>query len=476
MINKIDINNFALFNNFSWDNSIGKNVAFKTVNIIYGRNYAGKTTLSRIFRCVEKGEVHQHYSSADFSISTNNKSLTQHNLNSVPDDINIRVYNTDFVKDNLSWLHNDDGKITPFALVGSINIELDKKIQDINEKLGKEEDKNGLHFELSEKIAIHKKTQGRLENKERALDKELGNKAKLIKENTSLFDVPVYNIISIRKDIKKTTESSKLSDEAINEKKNLLKEESKRDINKLPEYISKFSAFYEKTNNLLTKNIKPSQTITDLISDSILQDWVWQGINKHKNKRDSCGFCGNPLSTDLWEKLDSHFNEESKTLRTNIEAQIKLLETAKHSINNYHQIPNKENFYASLHVKCDNLHKQWQEIKISYSNNISHLIEELQEREKDIFAARNAIEVNDLSENIAILFKEFNKLIEEHNRKSSTLNIDQQNARNDLRLSEIATFLQTTNHQDKVKEIDQLKKETADLDDAKSKRKKLLIR
>jgi len=281
MINKIDINKFALFNGFSWDKSIiGKDAVFKTVNIIYGRNYSGKTTLSRIFRCVEKGEIHQHYLDASFSISlSDGKFLTQNNLNSISDDIKVRVYNTDFVKDNLSWLHNDDGTIKPFTLLGSINVELDIKIKDIEEKLGKEDEKKGLLFELSEKATIHNKTQSHLRTKENTLKRQLSEKAQRIKTNATLYNVPVYNITSINKDIPKATESSILSDEEVDNKKNLLREETKDNIPKLSESKPKFSDFYIKTNALLTKEIKPSQPIIDLINDKLLQEWTRQGID-----------------------------------------------------------------------------------------------------------------------------------------------------------------------------------------------------
>ena len=52
-----DIKNLAVFKNFKWDNSVktkdGKIDVFKDINIFYGRNYSGKTTLSRIFRAYE---------------------------------------------------------------------------------------------------------------------------------------------------------------------------------------------------------------------------------------------------------------------------------------------------------------------------------------------------------------------------------------------------------------------------------------
>lgn len=55
MIAKIDIERFGLFSNYYWKQHIGteNNQIFNKMNIIYGRNYSGKTTLSRIFRCIE---------------------------------------------------------------------------------------------------------------------------------------------------------------------------------------------------------------------------------------------------------------------------------------------------------------------------------------------------------------------------------------------------------------------------------------
>ena len=46
------INNLAVFNDFKWDSFVkAKNGVvqyLKQINILYGRNYSGKTTLSRI--------------------------------------------------------------------------------------------------------------------------------------------------------------------------------------------------------------------------------------------------------------------------------------------------------------------------------------------------------------------------------------------------------------------------------------------
>ena len=53
------IKNLAVFEDYNWDEHVkdknGSVQNFKDINIIYGRNYSGKTTLSRIFRAFETG-------------------------------------------------------------------------------------------------------------------------------------------------------------------------------------------------------------------------------------------------------------------------------------------------------------------------------------------------------------------------------------------------------------------------------------
>jgi AAA15 family ATPase/GTPase len=51
----------AVYKSFDWDRTVkepnNRVAEFKSVNIIYGRNYSGKTTLSRVFRACETGCV-----------------------------------------------------------------------------------------------------------------------------------------------------------------------------------------------------------------------------------------------------------------------------------------------------------------------------------------------------------------------------------------------------------------------------------
>ena len=149
MIQKIDITKFGIYKDYKWDSNVGKDFYFKSVNIIYGRNYSGKTTLSRIFRTLEKKVLHNDFLDSNFEFllsdgkKINNQNLSQENLK-------IFVYNRDFVKDNLSWLHKDDGTIEPFTILGETNNEIKPKIEKIEKKINGTDKKLGLQFKLTQ--------------------------------------------------------------------------------------------------------------------------------------------------------------------------------------------------------------------------------------------------------------------------------------------------------------------------------------
>jgi wobble nucleotide-excising tRNase len=89
----------AVFQNFQRDSSVrddGDNkVEFKKVNILYGRNYSGKTTLSRIFRALKTGTISKKYTSPEFQVSfKDGTKKTQNSLNNHGKV--IRVFNEDF--------------------------------------------------------------------------------------------------------------------------------------------------------------------------------------------------------------------------------------------------------------------------------------------------------------------------------------------------------------------------------------------
>jgi len=459
MIKKIDIAKFGLFENFKWDTFVGRNETFRRLNIIYGRNYSGKTTLSRILNTIFEKQLPLNYENGNFNVTfTDGSTINQNNLSTANHNYNLRVYNSDFVKKNLSWLHKDDGTISPFTILGSKNIEIDVKIKEIDAFLGKLEDNIGLLFDKQELFKTYNLKKNESQSKANELDTKLTDKAREIKNNAPIYNVPTYQIRTIKGDLIESIKQGELASEDISELKKLLKEEEKQSITSLQEIKPDFANQLNQVNELLKKQIKPSEPILELVNNSLLQEWVRRGIDKHKGLRDSCGFCGNPINETLWEKLDAHFSKESEELRKEIKLKIDKLEQSKVNLSEFFALL-KEDFYSNLHSEFDTLQKQWNSVTKSYIKSIDILISELSEREKDIFKAREITTISDVSETIFETIKAINILIKEHSNKSSTLKSDQNKARIKLIYSEIAKFLTVINYQDKVLTIEKLEAE-----------------
>jgi wobble nucleotide-excising tRNase len=299
------------------------------------------------------------------------------------------------------------------------------------------------------------------------LDDKLREKAKNIKNNTTLYAAPTYQINTIKTDIPKAKKQGQLSPEQIVDKQKLLKEDPKVEIIRLKEAKPNFASYYIQTIELLQKKIKPSQPITELVNDSLLQEWARQGIDKHKGKREICGFCGNPIDSELWGKLDAHFSKESEELRKEIKAKIDNLEQAKSNLDSFINLT-KEQFYSNLHSGFDAVNKKWLATTKTYSKSIDSLTNALKEREKDIFKERALEEISDVSETVLETIKEFNGLIDFHNRKTETLEKDQKTAMQELKFSDIASFIVKINYDNELVNIQKLedehKKHKDDLD------------
>lgn len=74
-----EVAELGTFSNFTWNDQ--KCSEFKQYNFIYGWNYSGKTTLSRLFRCLECGKPHPNYPGMRFKIETDDKkTITEKNV------------------------------------------------------------------------------------------------------------------------------------------------------------------------------------------------------------------------------------------------------------------------------------------------------------------------------------------------------------------------------------------------------------
>lgn len=468
MIKKIDIKKFGLFSDYNWDTEVGNDLekdVFKKVNILYGRNYSGKTTLSRIFRCVENKELHEDYEDAEFIITTDEGTINQADLNY---NKQIRVYNTDFVKKNLSWLHdNDNGKIEPFTLVSIGEPEIEKNIQELEKDIKNIDIKLGTLSEgadsFEEDTLYFKKDLKGIELRDIIKNiSELEDNLKDQKSNKANRDIKTDNNLHNQKrvygfrnieieieDIRNNNLNCLLTEEEIEFQKSIIKEDEKNSISSIPPLNLNFTSYLTSIRHLLTKEIKMSKEISESIERDLL-DWLKLGCKLHK-ETDICEFCQNPISTQRRNELEAFINKETEELEEKIPTLINQLESQKTAIESYLSKYNikKDRFYVVLQPKFDEIKSKWEKAEINWIEQIDLLKDNLSNRLKDLYTPIKDIDFKDIEVNTVDfnpIIDEFNNLIVENNNKTKTIEEEKDSAREKLRYHTIKKFLTDINY------------------------------
>ncbi|WP_186058776.1 AAA family ATPase [Burkholderia gladioli] len=462
MINQIDIASFGSFQGLDWKKTVrdsGKNVKpFQRLNILYGRNYSGKTTLSRIFRALETRKLPPNYAHASFTVTGDKGTVTHAGL--LTHNYDVRVYNRDFVTDNLSFLVNQDvgGVIKTFAIVGEQNKEIDDAIAVIETKLGSVEGKVGLRFDLEAKRKERDRTKSAHTSASKVLDEKLrAHAADKIKKNRQ-YGSAVYNIDHIRRDIASTKRPGfvALTPEEQADKLILLKQEALPDITGTLTITLKLESLTATAEPLLSKAITPTKAIEELLKDSALQLWVKQGMGYHRGKRDTCAFCRQDLPHNIWQVLDEHFSKESGDLEAALDAAITSVTREIGTIAGLNTFTGAQ-FYADERKAFEASSKALSHALAVYEKDLGALRKALEARKNNLFQPVSLKAPEHDAAEIEKHVSDINALIGISNGKTSTLEKDKTAARDTLRLSDVYAFADAISYDKELGHIATLK-------------------
>lgn len=475
IVKKIDsITGMAVFQDFCWASSVkdvGNNVAeFKKINILYGRNYSGKTTLSRIFRALETGLISDKYSSPEFQLTFDDGGTATQNSLSNHGQV-VRVFNKDFVRDNLRFIVDDEQTINSFAILGEDNTKLEEEIEKHEAELGSEEDKSGLLGQLLEAEEKFKRAKTDHDDKSSELDEKLRDKANNagtgIKHNRT-FGEANYNVPKIKADISTVTDNySPLTDEEVGKFQERLREEPKPEISESSSFNLQYIAMTSKAKELIEKRIQASDPIQELLNDAALASWVRNGRGYHQGKRDKCAFCGSDLPEDLWEKLDKHFNQESEELRQALETLLRSIEREQSRVPNLLKIE-KSDFYSKFTADLDSLEERLSTLSASYSQSLISIKEQVEKRRDDIFVPLEFKTPESFEEDLNAVRDSYERLRNESNLFTASLSASQSEARTALRLHEVYTFINDIKYGDECTNIRTLKVTMSKAEEAKN--------
>lgn len=476
MIKKFNLINYGSYQHFSWSESLED---FKKLNIFYGRNYSGKTTLSRILRSFELKKPHSDYTDSNFEIQTDTRCLTQNDIEN--NDLTIRVYNKDFMKDNLGFLIDDkSGDIKSFSsvIIGEQNKEIQIKIQSIKEKLGEKEDEvnniltSGLYKEekdLNEEknklTEYRKKIKGNLENKLRDKAREIKQNSYFVKQGTN-YNINSILLVDIEK-IKSNLSNFILSQEDKEQKESILKDEIKEILNFQSSFESiQFNQIKQKSKNLIETKIVAKYEI-----ESKLRAWLNEGLTLHDHSlaEQECKFCKNTLNQERIQWLLENLKDDDKAswLKNEIKKCIEEIEEFKNrfqkTLENIEKIES-QSFYISFQDEYLKLKDIIMSAKEVFIKNLEILKQKLKDKSVNIYEDIVFSDVEDYSYKIQENLDFIQNLCHKNNEKTKTLNADKEKARENLRLCEVAKFIKDISYFKNQSEIEEIERKEKDLD------------
>ena len=455
------IKNLAVFKDFTWDDKEkegGNVILFKKINILYGHNYSGKTTLSNVVRALETGSISDKYEDPECCVCiTGNPDVTEANFKNHSK--TIRVFNKDFIEKNLRFIIDPNGNVEPFAILGEGNNDIEEEINDLKTKLGsnEEDNKTGLYKDLASIEAFYQAAEDAHLKAQESLNDRLRNKAVYIKNKTGLYNDVNYDITKIKTDIETVNENtySPLTDEGKDAEEKILKEESKGEISESDTLTLGFLSLHAKAKELVTREIVQSNKIQELVKNAVLNRWVKEGKTLHQNKLSTCSFCNNPISESRWLELDRHFDEELEELERDIDRLLEKVKNERLLLENF-SIYAKDQVYSKFYNDLETAKKSFKNERINYTDSLKSIEKQLENRKENILNKKVFIEEKDFSFPLEDAIKKLDEVRINSNNYSDQLNNDQIKAKNNLRLKEVYDFINTISYDELIANIGEL--------------------
>lgn len=415
MIKRINkIKNFGVFEDYRRSGDIRD---FEEKNIIYGWNYSGKTTLSRLISYLDKNvEIEDDYKDVEFEVELEDGSKID-NINRGTSTLQVQVFNSDFVKDNLHFGISDKINGIKFAVGDTGNIleqieEIDKYITKANIVIGRNQDNitsfNGFETKFTEEA--------------RHLTDLLGLGRGFTKTNVRNY---------VQEWAGQPLESFVISDDA--ELNRVLTNAKAQNTGSKIDTTNSPSTRYESLCNQVKTVLKrqPQHSTDDelLSSDRDFYNWAKSGLELYNRKNPQpqrCAFCGGIITKEgRLAELNAYYTNEASKVKTEIE-QLKLsIEEEKQRFENLDWSRKSDNDLAQSYRDCYIEKKQsYQLIKDAYKALLDVLISKLDDKYSnslfvsmefgDIDESANAA-VQEWVSSVSEIFNQSNAIIDDFN-------------------------------------------------------------
>ena len=325
----------------NWSYSLEKTQGpreFERINLIYGPNGSGKTSLANLFFGLAHdwpNEGERTWQRASFSVGRGEGDSRETDCSE--DSIFSRVYV--FTKDMVARAHAltvDDASMSTILTLGKENVDREHRIAQLKEELdvlrgekkeaearvekcqrGVDDTVKGFQHVVFVELEFHKgwKTKGSFN-----VSTAESTLKRFIKEQASLGGASG----NFESEVNETRSPDVVGEEAFQHAREILSE-GQRDRLDVPVFIQKSIIEIIEQINQDICCIPNVVDVDTLVTNPDASNWVQEGIEHHKHSS-RCIFCGSTLTGEL-EELRAHFSNEVEDLQRRLRGYRTLLQS-----------------------------------------------------------------------------------------------------------------------------------------------------
>lgn len=395
---------------------------FKLKNFIFGKNGTGKSTIAN--------KIKEQYENT----------------------YDVRVFQ------GYRQIIKEDEGLSAIALGeknAKLQPEIDKKKSEISELMKEKENAN---INLKTSKAAHKKENDEIENFYTSAASRIKQKYR----SWIMLNYDKRNFKEDKNNLVKDIENNKvknyslliLSESKAEKLKNCLNQKAMRKHDSKPINFPKMNKILKEVNHLVTKNITRSVALKFKSNDE--ENWVKKGLSIHK-KGDFCVFCGSEISSDRWEDLNNYFNDEVKSFENELNKMSSKISNKIEQIGQI-ELVKKDWFYPQYVPEVDKINLKIKEKATESIDFLGKLLKCVKKREADIFTSLSSIHLK-IPNGLEELNESCSKIYSKNNAFGDNLKNEQDSAKVELRISEVAGELVKFSYFEKVKELEKLKED-----------------
>ena len=404
----------GVLRDFTWPDGLA---GFGRYNLIYGWNGTGKTTISRVFRDLGLRRTPE---TGDVVLNVDGRHISGDEFR--PETQEVRVFNRDFIDDNVFQATGDD--VPPILVVGEKSISSQRDLDTLKKRLEQLTEKR--QRATDERAAA-----------ERAHAKHCADQARIIKDlliSEDPHSFRFFNASNYREKVREVlAKGGALAHQLpADEVRSAHAVHQARPMEHLDEVDVDFvdgSAATEDVNALLIKTIE-SNIINSLRDDDEVSSWVERGLTIHDDRHaKTCLFCTQSIPDGRIEAIRGHFNQEYVAFQQQLDKQIDSLTAAQRDAAALRPY-DRDKFYAGVAGKWDEATAEFHLAVESQAGLVESLTRALEEKK-----ARPFEQLAPIANRPPMAFdavKGMNDAIREHNEMCADLDARQTKAREKL--------------------------------------------